>query len=132
MAVALSGRLAGLLDPSPSLTGSLLIVVVLLGLGAVVLRRTRTNPMRLRDITALRGASGLIHSLEKTSLYVALIGYAVALSGFIGSMLTPQPADSRGFMLRFGVIALAILLYAYPRRALWRRMVETYDEAAGT
>jgi hypothetical protein len=128
MAIAFSGALAGKLGPDPTVTGALLIVVVFLGVGAVVLRRTRMNPMRLSDVAALRGPAGLLQSLEKTSLYVSLIGYAVSLIGFVGSMLTPQPDASRSLMLRLGVIALAVFLYAYPRRAAWRRLVEATPE----
>jgi len=131
MGAVMSGAVAGTLSPNPTVTGSLLIVVVFLGVGAVVLRRTRMNPMRLSDIAGLRGPSGLLRSLEKTTLYVALIGYAVALFGFVGSMLTPQPADSRSLMLRLGVIALAVLLYAYPRRSVWHRLVESTREPGG-
>lgn len=130
MAVAASGALAGALAPDPAVSGSLLIVVVLLGVGAVVMRRTRMNPTRLRDVAGLRGVSGLLHSLQKTAVYGALIGYAVALLGLLGSLMTPQPAESRGFMLRLGVIALAVLLYAYPRRAEWRRAVEASAPSA--
>lgn len=128
MAISLGGVLAGALEPNPTLSGALLIVVVFFGVGAVVLRRTRMSAMRLRDIAALRGPSGLLRSLEKTTLYVALIGYAVALIGLLGSMMTPQPRDSRSFMLRLGVVALAVLLYAYPRRAAWRGAVEAVEQ----
>lgn len=125
MGVALTGALAGTLGPDPLAARSLLLVVVFLGVGAVVLRRTRLSAMRLSDIAGLRGPSGLLHSLEKTTVYVALIGYAVAVLGFVGSMLTPQPDEARSFMLRLGVIALAVFVYAYPRRSAWRRRVES-------
>jgi hypothetical protein len=130
MALAASGGLAGALAPDPAVSGSLLIAVVFLGVGAVVLRRTRMNPMRLRDIAGLRGPSGLLHSLHKTTLYVALIGYAVALLGLLGSLMAPRPDESRSLMLRLGVIAIAVLLYAYPRRGAWRRAVEEYAASA--
>jgi hypothetical protein len=127
-ALALSGVATGLLEPNPPATAWLIIVVVFLGVGAIVVRRTRTNRMRLSAIAGVHGPSGLLRSLEKTSLYVALIGYAVALLAFIGSILEPMPSESRRFVLILGAIALIIFYSAYPRRAAWRRLVEAARE----
>jgi hypothetical protein len=40
--------------------------------------------------------------------------------GFIISLMTGEPIQ----MLMIGVVALAVLFYAYPRRAAWERVVE--------
>lgn len=111
----------------PALEGSLRIAIVLFGFGAVVLRRTRFSPARLRDIASLRGVSGLLATLQKTTVLVALIGGAVAVMGFVVAMVTGNEYD----MLWLGLIALAVLLYAYPRRAAWRRVVDTMRAADG-
>jgi hypothetical protein len=125
MAIALSGALAGALRPNPLTSAWLMIIVVFFGAGAIVLRRTRTNRMRLSAIASLRGPAGLIRSLEKTTLFVSLIGYAVAVVGCVGSLMTPEPTNSRNFMLWVGAIALVIFYSAYPRRAAWRRLAES-------
>lgn len=107
------------LDLSPALTGSLPIVIAVLGVGAVFLRRTMFSAMRLRDIAALGGPSALLRTLYMTTVRVAIIAAAVALLAFVISLATGDPAD----MVWFGLIAVAVLAYAYPRRGAWERML---------
>lgn len=111
----------------PTLAGALWIAILLFGLGAVALRRTRFSAMRLQDIAALRGAPGLLAALQNTTVLVALLGGAIALMGFVIAMIT----GDQWAMLRAAPIALAVLLYCYPRRAAWRRMVEANQTAGG-
>lgn len=59
---------------NPSLDMAVRISILILGLGAITLRRTQFAKMRLQDIAALRGASGLLITLQRTTLRVALIG----------------------------------------------------------
>ncbi len=110
-----------------SLTGALWIAILLFGLGAVALRRTKFSSMRLQDIAALRGTSGLLVALQNTTILVALLGGAVAVMGFIIVMITGDKAA----ILRAAPIALAVLLYCYPRRAAWQRMIELNQTPGG-
>ncbi len=119
MVVAMSGYLPHVQSNDLIIKNGLLIAIVLFGLGAVTLRRTRFSAMRLRDIAALRGTTGLLETLQKTTIYVALIGGAIALMAFLISIMSGDGTD----MLRLGVIAIAVLLYAYPRRVAWERAV---------
>ena len=116
---------ASFLDPK--LYGVLWIVILFLGLGAVALRRTRSNPARLQDIAALRGTTGLLASMRKTTLFIALLGGAIALIGFVIFSGWRDEMD----MLKAGVLAVAVLLYAYPRRESWRRTAEASQRAGG-
>ena len=59
---------------NPSLHMAVLITILVLGLGAIAFRRTRFATMRLQDIAALRGPSGLLITLQRTTLQIALIG----------------------------------------------------------
>lgn len=124
VAFALTGLFA--LPPSrnPALEGALRIAIVFFGLGAIALRRTRFAPARLQDIAGLRGASGLLETLQKTTVYVALIGGAIALMGFAITLMTGSGTD----MIWLGIIAAAVLLYAYPRRGAWARVVEAAQQ----
>ena len=106
-------------EVSPVTANSLLFVILFLALGAVAFRRTRFNSMRLQDVTALRGVSGLLDTLQSTTVMVALIGGIIAVLGFIFALLTRDGTN----MLYPGVIAAAVLLYAYPRRAAWAAVV---------
>jgi hypothetical protein len=117
---------AGVLDfparpADPFLKGALSIGIVLFGFGAVTLRRTRFASARLQDIAALRGASGLLATLQNTTMLVALAGGAIALMGFVITMNSGDEFD----MVRLGLIAVAVLLYAYPRRSAWQRVVDS-------
>jgi hypothetical protein len=108
-------------------TGSLDMVVrisiVIFGFGAIALRRTKFAKMRLQDIGAIQGASGLIITLQRTTTLVALIGIAVALIGFISTLLTANP----WYTLQAGVVAAAVLLYGYPVRKAWEQAVRQFS-----
>lgn len=107
---------------NPSLDMAARISMLIFGLGAIALRRTRFAKMRLEDIAALRGASGLMISLQKTTLLVAMIGVAVALIGFVATLMTGAPM----YTYQAGVVAAAILLYGYPARSSWEQAVRRY------
>jgi len=111
----------------PTLYGTLWIVVLFFGFGAVALRRTRSQTARLQDIAALRGTSGLLASLAKTATLIALVGGAIAVVGFLIFLGWRDPLD----MLKAGVVSIAVLLYGYPRRESWRRVVEASQQPGG-
>jgi len=106
---------------APSTIMGLWIAVLVFGLGAFVLRRTRFAAMRLKDIAALRGISGLLKTLQDTTIQIAFIGGAIALMGFIITILTGEWKD----MLRAGGVSAIVLIYSYPFRSSWQRTVRT-------
>src|ERR687898_452141 len=59
---------------NPSLDIAVRITILIFGLGAVALRRTKFAAMRLQDIGALKGATGLLITLQRTTLQVAGLG----------------------------------------------------------
>jgi hypothetical protein len=122
--LALTGALRGSIEPDPQLGGTLRIVAALFALGAIVYRRTKFSAMRLRDIAALRGPSGLLKTLQETTVRVALIGGGIALMCFVVNLMTGAPSDRW-----LCVIALAVLLYAYPRRAAWQSVLDATADA---
>lgn len=108
----------------------LLLVILFLGLGSIVFRRTKFSNMRLRDIAGLRGASGLLETLQRTTVYVALAGGAVAILGFAFTVMSGDKTN----VIYPTVIALAVLAYSYPRKAAWRGVVNALaasDEDVG-
>src|SRR6185295_3205457 len=52
---------------NPPLDIAVRITILIFGLGAIVLRRTRFSAMRLQDIGALKGANGLLITLQRTT-----------------------------------------------------------------
>jgi hypothetical protein len=101
----------------PSLRGGLWIAIVIFGLGAFVLRRTKFAAMRLKDIAALRGVSGLLKTLQDTTVQIACIGGAIGLMGF---MLVILSGDWT-YTLRAIGVSIIVLLYGYPFRTAWER-----------
>lgn len=112
---------------NPTLYGALWIVIAGLGLGAIALRRMRFGALRLQIIAEAKGASALLATLHKTTTLVALFGLAIALIGYVLFMRSTDPWD----MLKAGIIAIAILLYTYPRRAAWRKVLQATQSTEG-
>ena len=127
IAVAFTGRAPVIGDGPPDrmLVGFISITIVILGIGAVTLRRTRFTAMRLQDIASLRGISGLLITLQNTTIQISLLGGLISILGFILMMRT----GDNSYMVFIGIAALAVLIYCYPRRAAWQRVVHGIQEA---
>jgi hypothetical protein len=104
---------------SPSTIMGLWIAVLVFGLGAFVLRRTGFATMRLKDIAALKGISGLLKTLQNTTIQIAFLGGAIALMGFLITLMRGDWTD----MLRAGGVSAIVLVYSYPFRGSWERTV---------
>ena len=103
----------------PSWVVGLWIAVLIFGLGAFVLRRTKYAAMRLKDVAALRGATGLLKTLQDTTVQIACIGGAISLMGFVITILTGDWTN----MLRAAGVAGIVLIYGYPFLTSWQRVV---------
>ena len=103
----------------PSIVMGLWIAILVFGLGAFVLRRTRFGAMRLKDIAALRGVSGLLKTLQDTTIQIAFIGAAVGLMGFLATIFTADWTN----MLRAAGVSAIVLIYCFPFRSAWERTV---------
>jgi hypothetical protein len=99
-----------------------LILVLILGLGAVAWRRTKFNPTRLQDIAGVAGTSGLLQTFEKTTLQMALLAAAIAVVGFVATLMTGQEF----YTYRATAVAILVLAYCYPTKSSWVRAVERY------
>ena len=108
-------------DPArdAGLVMGLWIAVLVFGLGAFVIRRTKFAAMRLKDVAAVKGLSGLLKTLQDTTMQVACIGGAVALMGFVITILTGDWTN----MLRAGGVSAIVLIYCFPFRSAWERVV---------
>jgi cobalamin biosynthesis protein CobD/CbiB len=119
VAAAVSGVLGNALNFNPMLANILRISIIFLAGGAFVFRRTKFTAMRLRDIAALRGATGLLDTLQRTTVSVAVIGGVIAVFGFVVSLMTANPWEA----ILLGGVAVVVLLYSYPRRDAWQSVV---------
>jgi hypothetical protein len=112
--------------PNPTLDIAVRIVILIFGLGAVVWRRTKFQPMRLQDIAGLAGVTGLIKTLEKTTIQIALLGAAIAAIGFIATLVT----GNERYSYWAGAIAVVVFIYSYPTKSSWLRALYRFTEKA--
>ena len=101
------------------------ITILTFGLGSIALRRTKFSVMRLQDVTALAGVSGLLKTLQKTTLQVAALGTVIAIFGFVATVLTGNDFYAYGG----GIVAIVVLLYCYPSLSSWQRAVTRFATA---
>ena len=58
---------------NPPLDMAVRIAILVLGLSSIAFRRTKFSAMRLQDIASLQGPVGLLATLQRTTIHVALI-----------------------------------------------------------
>lgn len=107
---------------NPPLDIMVRISILIFGLGAVALRRTKFATMRLQDIASLKGPTGLLITLQRTTLQVALLAAIISAMGFVATLLTGNDFYTYGA----GLVALAVLLYCYPVRNSWERALQQF------
>ncbi len=110
--------------PNVVLDMAVRIVILVLGLGAVVWRRTKFQTMRLQDIAGLAGVTGLVKTLEKTTIQLALLGAAIATIGFIATLMT----GNERYTYWAGAIAVIVFVYCYPTRQSWLKALYRFTE----
>lgn len=103
------------------------IIIVVFFMGAVALRRTQFAKMRLQDIAALQGASGLLITLQRTTLRVAMIGILIAAVGFVATLMTGIAL----YTYLAGVAAVVVLVYSYPIRTAWETALRRFPPDNG-
>ena len=112
---------------NPRLPLALWIVIMVCGMGAFVYRRFMFAGDRLRDIGILRGTSGLLRSLQSTTVQLALIGIAIALVGFVILIASGNKYD----MLRAGAISVIVMVYSFPQKSAWQRVAQAVEHKLG-
>jgi hypothetical protein len=122
--VAFLGRDYFRQKPNPSIDVATRITIFILGIGSIAWRRTKFSALRLQDIAALQGSSGLISTLEKTTLQVAMIAAAIVGIGFIATVLT----GNEFYTYAGALIGLVVLLLSYPTKSSWIKTVARFTE----
>ena len=115
------------LNPKPNLVIDMAvrIVILVLGLGAVVWRRTKFQPMRLQDIYGLGGVTALLKTIEKTTIQLAVLGASIASIGFIATLVT----GNERYTFWAGAIAVIVFVYCYPTRQSWLRALYRFADS---
>ena len=107
---------------NPSLDIAVRVSILIFGLGAITWRRTKFAAMRLQDIGGLKGVSGLLITLQRTTIQVALIGAVIGCIGFAATLLT----GNEFYTYVAAVVGAVVILYAYPVRSAWERAVQRF------
>jgi hypothetical protein len=109
--------------PPQSLT-TLWVAVVFIAIGSFMLRRLFFNWERLKTISILKGVSGLLNSLQLSSIILGALAEIIAVLGFLIANFSGNSSD----MLRAGAIALVIFLVNFPRKGLWKNIVANLEK----
>ena len=110
--------------PNLPLDMAVRLIILVFGLGAVVWRRTKFQPMRLQDIFGLQGVTGLLKTLEKTTVQIALMGAAITAIGFIVTLVTGNDL----YTYWASAIAIVVLVYCYPTKSSWVRALARFSK----
>jgi F0F1-type ATP synthase membrane subunit c/vacuolar-type H+-ATPase subunit K len=94
------------------------VAVLFISVGTFLVRRILFKWDRLKDITLLRGFSGLLATLQTNSIILGSLAEAIAVIGCIIAVLTSNVAD----MLRSIAVALIIFFINFPRKSVWERI----------
>lgn len=111
-------------EPNQSIDVAARITILILGMGSIVWRRTKFSPTRLQDIAGLAGPTGLIGTLEKTTIQVAMIAAAIVVIGFVATVLT----GNEFYTYAGGLIGLVVLLISYPTKSSWTKTVARFTQ----
>ena len=111
-------------QPNLVLDMAVRILILMLGLGAVVWRRTKFQPMRLQDIAGIEGVTGLLKTLEKTTIQLAILGAGIASIGFVTTLMT----GNERYTYWAGAIAVIVFVYCYPTKSSWLRALYKFTE----
>ena len=122
--VAFLARPYFIAKPNPPLDIAVRIAILIIGLGAIVWRRTKFAPMRLQDIFGVAGSAGLLETLEKTTIQVALFAAAISLIGFVSTLVT----GNDWYTYWSSAIAVILLLYGYPVKSAWTGTLLRYSQ----
>ena len=110
--------------PNPPLNLAVRLIILMFGLGAVIWRRTKFQPMRLQDIVGLAGVTGLLKTLEKTTIQMALFGAAISATGFIATLMT----GDEWYTYLASAVAVLVFIYCYPTKSSWLRALYRFTE----
>ena len=100
---------------------ALWVLIIFIAVGALVIRRLFNSWERLKNTKLLKGADGLLQTLQTNAILLGAISEFIAILGFIITIMSGSVSD----MIRAEVVALITFLINFPRRSVWNRIVES-------
>jgi hypothetical protein len=116
--------IAHLIAPSTSIPGSekwvqpIFIAVIVIGLAVVSIRRILMSQAMMLKL-ATGGANAVIGRLSTTTIICLALAELVGILGLVFYLLTGY----FDYSWRLGVISLLLILYSFPRRGEWGRII---------
>lgn len=103
-----------------TVTTFLWIAILAVAVSAFLLRRVILAPAALRDTATIKGASGLLQSLQTKTVLLATTGGLIAVLGFVISLISGDYSD----MIRAALVATIIFLINFPRKSSWSKLAQ--------
>jgi len=103
---------------------TLWVAVLFIAIGTFILRRMFFSWERLKNISLLKGVSGLLKTLQRNSVILGFFALVVAIVGFLISSFSGNTSD----MFRAAVIALVVFLINFPRKKVWKTIVSNLEK----
>lgn len=104
-----------------TLANVLWIVLLVIAIGAFLLRRVMFNPEVLRDAATIKGASGILKSLQFKTILFSALAETIAVIGFVISLMNGDRYD----MLRAAAVALIVFFISFPRKKGWELLAQS-------
>lgn len=110
---------------SQSISG-LRIIILLIAVGAFILRRVLFNWNRLSKTAREKGMAGLLQTLQTNTILLGSIAQIIAIIGFIIAVF-----GDKWDMFRVGVVALVVFMAVFPRRSQWKKIAAALENSRG-
>jgi hypothetical protein len=98
---------------------TLWVVIIFLAIGAFVLRRMFFRWDRLKDITLLKGISGLLGTLQSNAVLLGIMATLLAIVGSVITILNGETFEA----IRAAIVALIVFAINFPRKSVWEKIV---------
>ena len=109
-------------DPTQNLS-TLWVAVVFIAIGGFVLRRVFFNWERLKNIKLIKGFSGLLKSLQTSTIILGGIAELITVIGLVITIFSGNNFD----ILRAGAVALIVFMINFPRKSVWSKIVNNLE-----
>ncbi len=98
--------------------------IIFLAVGAFVLRRMFFRWDRLKDITTLKGISGLLGTLQNNAIVLAVFATLLTVVGCVITILSGATFEA----IRAEIVSLIVFLINFPRKSVWSRIVASMEK----
>ena len=103
---------------------TLWVTIIFLAVGAFILRRVFFRWDRLKDVTVLKGVSGLLKTLQINAIILAVFATLLPIVGAVITVLSGSTFE----IIRAEIVALIVFLINFPRKSVWEKIVAAMEK----